>query len=84
MSVDPQALGALIASAIVLAGTRLYQIGTKQGRALRRSYRRQEEWEQYGLLLRRELRRHNKPVPPWPESLKYMNPSSDFDGGDHD
>lgn len=79
MPVDPQALAYLVASALVLAGGRLFQIGTKQGRALRRAYRRIEAWEQYGLSLRRKIRVAGMDVPEYPENLKYMNPSGELE-----
>lgn len=89
---DPQGIAYLISTALLLAGGRLFQIGTKQGRSLRRSYKRIEDWESYAIKLRSDLRRRGLPVRPYPKSLSYMNPpdeeEDDYEdeehGGDHD
>lgn len=84
MLVDPQALAYLLAAALVAAGGRLFQIGTKQGRALRRANRRIEHWEAYALVMRRSLRQANLTVPPYPQALRYMNPPEEVADDDHE
>lgn len=80
MVLDPQILAGIIAAALFGAASKLYQIGTRQGRTLRKANRRIEHLESYVLDLRRCLRVGGERIPPFPAALAYLDPADDDEG----